>query len=252
MGKVHFNLDKLGGPHVVHWQEEDSMHDMLYKYNATLDLCNSLKWHKGGSLATECHYGSRVCAIRETIDEASDNSSMITPIEIAGTYQTQAGRSMEPKFELLRNSKSNSDAAKEGLRIELHGGRYPFDDKKNGVDQQAIIEFVCDKDRTGLEGDEKDDGEVVEPPKEGDKEDDNKNGDEKKEERLRRRDTNEKGKCEDSDRSLRFCGYQDEKTDKDKTIRTLRLEWRTQYACEDAPVQDGGSHWGFFGWFFIM
>jgi hypothetical protein len=114
------------------------------------------------------------------------------------------------------------------------------------VNQRAIIEFVCDKERTGLEGDEKDGGEH-----EDDKNDDKKDGD-KKEDKIRRRDENTKGKCEDSDNSLRFCGYDFEEESKDKKVRTLRLEWRTKLACEDAPAADGGSHWGFFGWFFIM
>ncbi|KAF1844406.1 autophagy protein-like protein Atg27 [Cucurbitaria berberidis CBS 394.84] len=249
--KVQFHFEKLGGPHVVHWQEEDIEHEMLYKYNFTLDICNSLKWQKGGSAATECHQGSRVCAIRENIDLSMDNNSTITPIDIAGTYKTQTGRELEAKFELLRNSKSNSDAGREGLRAEFHGGRSPFDDKKNGIDQRAIIEFVCDKERTGLEGDEKDKGDNEDKPKDGDK-DGKKDGDEKKEEKLRRRENEGKGQCEDSDRSLRFCGYQLETADKDKKVKTLRLEWRTQHACEDAPTPDGGSHWGFFGWFFII
>lgn len=129
----------------------------------------------------------------------------------------------------------------------LNGGRLPFDDKKNGMDQRAIIEFVCDKERTGLGGDEKDDGEH-EDDKDGDEKDD---GD-KKEEKLRRREEGDKGKCEDSDNDLRFCGYQQEQDGKDKKVKTLRLEWRTKYACEDAPADAQGAHWGFFGWFFIM
>lgn len=150
---------------------------------------------------------------------------------------------LDPTFELLRDSKSNSDASREGLRVELHGGRFPFDDKKSGVDQRAIIEFVCDAEREGDEGAEKDDKE---------KEDDEKDGDDKKEEKLRRREPESKGKCEDSDASLRFCGYDLEDVGKDKKARTLRLEWRTKYACENAPAPDGGSHWGFFTWFIIM
>lgn len=243
-----FNLEKLGGPHVVHWQQENAELEALIKYNFTIDLCNSLKWHKGGSLATECHHGARVCAIREIIDLDSVNQTMITPIDIAGTYKTQNGLDIDAKFELLRNSKSNSDASREGLRAELHGGRHPFEEKK-GVDQRAIIEFVCDAERTGLEGDEKDAGEHEEDPKDDDKKDDG-----KKEEKLRRRDE-ESGKCEDSKSSLRFCGYAKETLQKDTVVQTLRLEWRTKYACEDAkdlPSDDKSSHWGFFGWFFII
>ncbi|KAL6707509.1 type II membrane protein [Coniothyrium glycines] len=244
-----FNFEKLGGPHIVHYEQENTDLEALVKYNFTIDLCSSLKWHKGGSLATECHHGTRVCGLREIVDLNSDNSSMITPIDIAGTYKTQTGREIDAKFELLRNSKSNSDADREGVRAELHGGRLPFDDKKNGVNQRAIIEFVCDPERTGLEGDEKDDGEHEDEPKENDSKDED-----KKEGKLRRRDEG-KGKCVDSNSSLRFCGYQKETPQKDITVQTLRLEWRTKYACENAknePSDDKSAHWGFFGWFFII
>lgn len=44
---------------MVHWKEEEIQHEMLYKYNFTVDICDKLKWHKGGSLATECHHGAR-------------------------------------------------------------------------------------------------------------------------------------------------------------------------------------------------
>jgi hypothetical protein len=250
----------------VHWKEEDIAKEMMWKYNFTVDLCSSLKWHKGASLATECHHGSRVCGIRENIDLSKDDNSTVTPIDIAGTYTTQNGRKMEETFNLLSKSKSNADAGREGVRATLNGGRFPFDSKKEGVNQRAIIEFVCDKERTGLEGDEKDDsphedGDGNDKEKEGGdkkdgddkkKDDDKKDGDDKKEGKLRRRDESSKGKCEDNDHSLRFCGYEIETEKKDEKVQTLRLEWRTKYACEDAPAADGGSHWGFFGWFFIM
>jgi hypothetical protein len=246
---AHFNFKELGGPHVVHYQESDIAKELEWRYNFTIDICNSLKWHKGGSAATECHHGARVCGIRENIDLSKDDNSTITPIDIAGTYATQNGRKIDAKFENLGHSKSNKDAGLEGVRATLNGGRFPFDSHRDGVNQRAIIEFVCDKERTGLEGDEMDKS----PHEDGDKddsEDDKK--DDKKEEKLRRREEKTKGKCEDSDSSLRFCGYEMEKEEKDKEVQTLRLEWRTKYACADAPSPDGGSHWGFFGWFFIM
>lgn len=254
---AHFNFGKLGGPHVVHWKEEDLEHDMEYKYDFTLDLCKPLE--------SKCHNGARVCGMRENIDLSQDGNSTVTPIDIAGTYTTYSGRTIDAKYELLRNSKSNSDSGREGLRAVLHGGRLPFDDKKNGLDQRAIIEFVCDKERTGLEGDDKGDGKSGD--KDGDKKDDDKKGDDKKDEgdkkdddkkeekkdAISTRDEGSKDKCEDSDASLRFCGYNVEDLEKDKKARTLRLEWRTKYACEDVPAEaPASSHWGFFGWFFIM
>jgi hypothetical protein len=257
---AHFNLKELGGPHVVHWEETDLEKELKFKYNFTLDICNPLKWHKGGSHDTECHHGARVCAIREMFDLNKDNNTNITPIDIAGTYITQNGRKIDAKFENLGHSKSNSDA-REGVRATLNGGRFPFDDKKEGMDQRAIIEFVCDKERSGLEGDEMDNSPHEDGDKDDkdDKDDDKKDGDkkdgkgdDKKEEKLRAREENNKGKCEKSDASLRFCGYEVETEAKDNKVRTLRLEWRTKYACADAPDPDNGSHWGFFGWFFIM
>lgn len=182
------------------------------------------------------------------------NNSTITPIDIAGTYSTAVRRPLDAQFELLRNSESNSDAGREGVRAALHGGRFPFDEsKKKGLDQQAIIEFVCDKDRTGLEGDEKDNGEREDTPNDDKEKDGDGDGDGEKEgegKSFSRRDEGN-GKCEDSEASLRFCGYEVEKI-KDKQIRTLRLEWRTQYACEDAPADTEGTGWGFFTWFIIM
>jgi hypothetical protein len=237
---------------------------MAYKYNFTINLCEALKWQKGGSPATECHQGSRVCGIRENIDLSSDNNSTITPIDIAGTYKMHTGRDIDAKFELLSESKSHSDSKREGLRATLNGGRFPFDDSKKGVNQRAIVEFVCDKERSGLEHDEKDNSPQEDGDKKnGDKKDDGKddkddkddkekNGDDKKEDKLRRRDEENNNECEDNDHSLRFCGYKLETEKKEVKVQTLRLQWRTKYACEDAPPVDGGSHWGFFGWFFIM
>lgn len=279
---MHFNLGKLGGPYTVHWTENaDLEHQTQYNYNFTLDICSNLKWHKGGTKETECHHGARgkftwkpyashsvdqvedayepivvrganvltiviVCGAREEVNLRTNNSTL-DMIDIAGTYKSHSGRTIDAQFELLRNSASNSDAGREGIRAFLHGGHYPFEDKKGGTDQRAIIEFVCDKEREGLEGDEKDDGEHM-PDEDKDKDGDEDEGPER---RLRRQDEGNKGKCEDSDASLRFCGYEIEKTKKDKEIQTLRLEWRTKYACEDTPADNGG-HWGFFTWFIII
>ena len=242
---AHFNFEKLGGPHVVHWQEDDLEHDFEYKYNFTLDLCKPLK--------SKCHNGARVCGMRENIDLSQEGNSTVTPIDIAGTYTTYSGRNIDAKFELLRNSKSNSDSGREGLRTILHGGRLPFDDKKNGLDQRAIIEFVCDKERTGLEGNETDGGKSGSDKDDDKKDDEKKEGDKKEEEKKVSRRDEGKDQCEDSDASLRFCGYKVENLEKDRKARTLRLEWRTKYACEDVPAEkSASSHWGFFGWFFIM
>jgi hypothetical protein len=53
---VHFNLKKLGGPHMVHWADERLGDGVLYNYNFTVDLCNTLKRKKG---ERSCHSGTR-------------------------------------------------------------------------------------------------------------------------------------------------------------------------------------------------
>lgn len=187
------------------------------------------------------------------IDLTGERNATIQPIEIAGTYTTSGSvnRRLDERFELLRDSKSNSDADREGFRAQLHGGRFPFDDKHEGKEQRAIIEFVCDRNRTGTEGTEKDEGDK----EAGDGKDGKKNGekdggkgDEKKgEKKSERRDDEKK-----DDKSLRFISYKSEDADKDKKAMTLRLEWRTKHACEQRDEDSVSSHWGFFTWSFIM
>jgi len=160
-------------------------------------------------------------------------------IPIAGNYETSNGKGLEPKFERLKSK----DTQTEGLLMEIHGGQYA---KKN---QKAVIKFECDLDRTGNEGFEAVEGNMVSEGAGGlldqkganstnfgafvkdDPEDDK----------------------QDDGKSLTFVSYDaiDEKTD------VLRLNWRTKYACEDFEDDDDdssnkSSHWGFFTWFIIM
>jgi hypothetical protein len=185
-----------------------------------------------------------VCALRETIHFDEDTNNTFTPIEIAGSFASD-GRQLDERFELLRNSKSHADSEREGFRAELHGGNFAK------IDNQAIIEFVCDRNRTGLEENEIDDGKKE--PDSGDG-DEGKDGDKEKDDKgqsLRRR--GEDSACGDSNASLRFCKYGIDELEAGKKIRTLRLEWRTKYACEDTPAEPGeSSSWGFFTWFIIM
>jgi len=153
---------------------------------------------------------------------------------------------MDERFELLHNPKSHTDSGREGFRAELHGGSFAK------IDNQAIIEFVCDRNRTGLEENEIDDGKKDSDSEDGDKGKD-KDGEAKdgKAQNLRRR--NEDTGCGDSNASLRFCKYGLDELEKGKKVRTLRLEWRTKYACEDTPAEPSeSSSWGFFTWFIIM
>jgi hypothetical protein len=186
-----------------------------------------------------------VCALRETINFEEDKNNTFTPIEIAGNYASD-GRPMDERFELFSKSKLHADSGREGFRAELHGGIYA------NIDNQAIIEFVCDRNRTGLEENEIDDGKKDSDSEDGDKgKDKDGEGKDGKDQNLRRR--NEDTGCGDSNASLRFCKYGIDELEKGKKVRTLRLEWRTKYACEDTPAEPSeSSSWGFFTWFIIM
>ena len=106
----------------------------------------------------------------------------------------------------------------DGLKLELHGGYY------NKRKQKAVINFECDKDRTGNEGNEDDVASMA--------------GDEK----------------EDNSQSLTFISYGP--VDGKEAVDILRLNWRTKYSCEDAeaeePNVDKSRGWGFFTWFILM
>lgn len=159
---------------------------------------------------------------------------------IAGDYTTDSGRSLDPQTTRLKAA----DSEAEGVRMELHGGRYPFDGKKGRM-QKAVIEFICDHDRTGLEG--------LEDEKRSDSDD---KSEEDEESSQRKRTAEEESGDADEGvtpvtASLVFKSY-----GAFDDIDVLRLDWYTKYACEDVSERDGsgssGDHWGFFTWFLLM
>ena len=153
---------------------------------------------------------------------SGDGSTVIHKIiPIAGDIN---GRS-DPKYTRLKTSGDSADAGKEGFRAVLSGGKY------EEKDQEAVVDFLCDPKRSGLEG--------LKPEKEG-----GGKGKEKREEK-------QPGEKDPEDKSLKFVNY--DKDGADKWV--LKLEWRTKYACESSEGGGGadqGSHWGFFTWFIIM
>lgn len=194
----------------------------------TVDICQPLRKDKKLPSADQCPAGTHVCGITTTYNPTLDpvEPEIDQVIPVAGNYEGSggSGRSLDPHFERLKET----DTASDGLRMILKGGSYA---KK---DQRAIIEFQCDENRSGNEGNE--------------------------EEKRRRDDKKDKsGDEEDKNNpsSLTFVSYGelDDKTD------VLRLNWRTKYACEDHADrdddddEDGGNKkggWGFFTWFILM
>lgn len=179
----------------------------------------------------------------------SDGKSMLSDyINIAGNYFFRDARPLDPETERLKSI----DEEREGVRLTLHGGKHPFDEKKDdkkGETQQAQIDFVCDSERTGLEGLEGGEEKLkVKRRPESNKQygtaDDDKDD---------KDDKGDKDDGSDDPKSLRFISYGHQEGTKSQV---LKLEWRTKYACEDFEDGNGGdgpgNHWGFFTWLIVL
>lgn len=174
-----------------------------------------------------------------------ENSSFVSKvIPIAGDF-IHDGRPLDPRWTRLHGSDSSADADKEGIRLEMNGGQYPFG-KKDGLSQKAFIEFLCDPELTGNEG--------------------HKDGDKDGKDSINQVATISTMKTKDQDgddeetpdidpnkgKSLKFISY---KQEDDGKTEVLRLKWYTQYACEgvaDNQPSRRSGRWGFFTWFIIM
>lgn len=101
----------------------------------------------------------------------------------------------------------------------MNGGKY------DGKKQKAIVEFICirqSEERRTMYG-------------VSTAEDEDRSGEETDDEHG--------GK-------IKILSWLDE-----EEAKVLRLQWDTQYACEDAKDGGGSSssgHWGFFTWFILM
>ncbi|KAF2461970.1 autophagy-related protein 27 [Lineolata rhizophorae] len=250
-GSRHFDLSPLKGPHSVEWIT--STPPTVSNFTFTLDVCAPLGKISGVPDADQCPHGTRVCGVKTDYNEEDDIKIVDRVVPIAGDYPTSNGRALDPMWTRLRDSASNTDSNKEGLRLELHGGKYP--EKRKGQKQKAVIEFLCDPDRTGLEGI---DGSSL-GPSEGEVE----SALAAAERRIRREepegDGDDSGDDDDADdpeddhRSLKFISY---KVEGEDNIMVLRLSWLTKHACErdtnDGNGSSGSGHWGFFTWFIII
>lgn len=183
---------------------------------------HKVSYHISATLTnTQLTNGPIVCAIERLINpiEKTDTISRIIPI--AGDFPDSK---LNPSFTALSKATTSDQ---EGFRAILNGGKY------SGRTQQAIIDFICDPEFVGTEGDFK--------PKDGYK--NSKRAEEAVEEKA------------GNATAITFISY--DAVDK---IDTLKLEWKTKYACEnvddgdDATPGSGTStrHWGFFTWFIIM
>lgn len=260
-----FDLSKLGGPHSVVTSRFEDLAQTHFNTTYTVDVCQPLKKSGKSEKSEECPNGTRgtfeeygdeqnwmitsaVCAIERTIKDDTDMVSKV--VAIAGNLENTGGSSFEYEATRLKTSDSHDDSKKEGLRLVLKGGKHPLNGpRKERREQQAVIEFLCDKEKTGLEGEWESE--------------DRYDGDDKK---LRKRDGEEEDEDDGvesgvehqlikDDAALIWESYGSEGNDKD----ILRLTWHTKYACEnrddsgdDEGDSDSSSHWGFFTWFILM
>ncbi|KAI5458143.1 autophagy-related protein 27 [Mariannaea sp. PMI_226] len=266
-----FDLSKLKGPHSVVTTRYEPNPPEHFNTTYTLDLCGPLKKSGKAKKGQECPNGTRVCAITHLLQDETDTIMDVT--SIAGNLENAGGSQFEYTATRLKTSDSTADSQKEGLRLVLKGGRHPL--TRAGREQRAVIELICDRNRTGTEGewdsedkydasklrlraDEKDEGET----KEGDDKD-SKDGD-KDGDKSDDKGSDKDGEGEDGES---ITEHQLKKEDAaliwesyglEKDIDVLRMTWYTKYACEKRD--DGGdegddpssSHWGFFTWFILI
>jgi len=231
---VHWDLGALDGVHVIHhsYIEEPK----VANWSFAIDLCGTLPYNKDVDKHRQCPINSKVCGLKSIHDPGNSTSELEHWIAIAGHYDMSSGNTLEVKPTRLKNTGS-----REGLVLEMTGGKDPFQ-KQKGVTQKkqkAIVELVCDKEKTGWEP-------LPEP-------------------NLRKRDDEEDDAPEDDapendapeenvGSSLIFHSYEEEFI-RDEIWGVLRVQWQTKYACEDyastAP-SPRSSGWGFFTWMIII
>lgn len=229
-----FNFEALAGPKDVHLLERKP--DYISNTTFTIDLCKPLEKLKDVKSELQCPSGTRVCAIEKDYNGETSDGFTRKVIPIAGQYTLGEGRHLDPKITRLKNSASNEDSTKEGVRLELHGGMY------EKVPQKAIVTMICDKDLEGTEGFGKESKMMAfDAYSAMSKREDEQDGHDKDEKPL---------PDLDEGKPLKYVDFKLE-----KDVRVLRLEWKTRYACEgEAAKKPSGSKgsWGFFTWFIII
>ncbi|SPO03976.1 related to autophagy protein Atg27 [Cephalotrichum gorgonifer] len=250
--KQSFNLQKLGGPHsvVTTLLEPPSHSNTSY----TVDICQPLKRKGDVPKEEQCPNGTRVCAIQRTYNGDEDNGVLHKVIPIAGDLLDHGGYDLEYEAQRLKTSSSNADAQREGLRLIIKGGAYPLDGpSKKKTKERAIVEFVCDPELEGTEGewtpaDEYDAGAETARRAAGNlaaaagllgaRGGDGLSGLREGEEQLVK-----------DGAALKFISFG---VEPESEFETLRLEWRTKYACESSYDEERAGRWGFFTWLFII
>lgn len=234
LGKSIYDLSELKGPKAVHWVQwqDPSISNMTF----TIDICAPLE---AGREHDKCSAGARICGVETTYNTVHNTTEVLHVIPIAGEFPFGDGGHLDPIVTRLKGGSSDTDAEKDGIRIELHGGKY------SGKKQAAIIKMICDPEKSGNEGFEKGETSVKSHNVDGlEGRGDEKDDDADKKPELPEYDTG---------KSLQFGSYG---PGQDNTM-LLSMTWRSKYACERADQKEPGdknrpSGWGFFTWFLII
>jgi hypothetical protein len=206
-----------------------------------------------------------VCAIRHTIREDADTDTVEAVIPIAGDFSAHGGHAFSYETIRLKKSEDADKPGPDGLRLVLKGGVY------EEKEQQAVLEFVCDGDRTGLEDEweGEDQYEARSNPtlswrrveggdERGEKED---GGDGEKDGLERTMSPGSESQLSKGDPSLVWNSY-GRLTGGEEYV--LHMTWKTKYACENATEGGGekegekegdskpSQQWGFFTWIVIL
>jgi len=228
-----WNLKELGGARSVHWIRPGE--PTTKNFTFTMDICRPLLRHRGVPAQDECPGNTRVCGIDYSYNKYDNITIVDTVVPIAGDYHLKTGQPLDSEVHRLKSTTHD----KEGLRVELSGGRAQLDEKKS-TKQKAIIEFLCDANTDGTD---------TEKAPQGDED-----GNDKDADKLAKRDDEKDDNKDEKSSPMQFLSYKDEDV-KGENWGVLRIEWRTKYACEKAinePLPSSGSSWGFFTWFIII
>ncbi|KAK3168705.1 hypothetical protein OEA41_005153 [Lepraria neglecta] len=211
--RTPFNLKPLDGPHNIYKVKEHP--NSITNTTFTINICRPLEKNKGVPKDEDCPNGSRVCAIERLQNTVENVTTIIRTIPIAGEYgHSGFGGNLDPKWTRMKSSESSADREREGIRLQIGGGRY------DGKDQKAIVEFLCDAKKENNTST----AENEEDHKYGNAVDDEHGG------------------------TIEILSWNDE-----DDAKVLRLEWNTRFACEDAKDGDSSSGgWGFFTWFILI
>jgi hypothetical protein len=173
---VKFDLHELGGPRAVVTTKFNGASYLNTSY--TVDICRSLERSEEVPKGDECPMGTRgehahkqttlfspgvvangrcccfaVCAIRRLLSLDGKQDTIQEVIALAGDLETQGGGALDANLTRLIPDDDATAAKRDGLRVVLNGGaHFLHDPASKKRKQHAVIDFLCDKDKTGTEG----------------------------------------------------------------------------------------------------